>query len=342
MHINEKEKKMKSELKKRVFNIVCTVVSTVLLSMLFIHYYNVQENKVGIFVNIKLYMFFMIALSLFLGWMLSVSACEFKQVVKFLNITFKNTTLIKTLSKNDFKNKFASSYLGIVWGFIHPLVTIIVYWFVFQVAFKQESIGNIPYIIWFICGIIPWFFFSESFPSTSNVFLEYSYLVKKVVFKIEVLPAVKIIAALFVHAFFILFIYLITSLYGIKPDLYTIQFVYYSGAMIIFVYAVSIFTSSVILFFRDLGQIISVILSVGFWFTPIGWRLTAVPEWARIVFKLNPLYYIVVGYRDAFVDKIFFWQRPYLTLYFWLVCFTILCLGVKMFNKLKPHFSDVI
>ena len=46
------------------------------------------------------------------------------------------------------------------------------------------------------------------------------------------------------------------------------------------------------------------ILSVGFWFTPIGWRLTAVPEWARIVFKLNPLYYIVVGYRDAFVDKI--------------------------------------
>ena len=333
---------MKSGLKKKIFNIACAVISTALLFMLFAHYYNVQVNKIGIFARPKLYMAFMAVLSLFLGWTLSVAICELKQAISFLKITFQNKKLIKTLSKNDFKNKFASSYLGIVWGFIHPLVTIIVYWFVFQVAFTQEGVGNTPYIIWFICGIIPWFFFSESFPSTSNVFLEYSYLVKKVVFKIEVLPAVKIISALFVHIFFVLFIYIITSIYGIMPDLYTLQFVYYSGAMIVLVYSLSIFTSAVLLFFRDLGQIISVILSVGFWFTPIGWRLSILPEWARIIFKLNPLYYIVTGYRDAFVDKIFFWERPYLTAYFWLVCFTILCLGVKMFNKLKPHFSDVI
>ena len=333
---------MKSGSKKKIINIVCAIISAALLFMLFTHYYDVQVNKIGIFARPKIYKAFMMILSLFLGWTLSVAISEFKQAMKFVKISFENRKLIKTLSKKDFKNKFASSYLGIIWGFIHPLVTIIVYWFVFQVAFEQEGIGQIPYIVWFICGIIPWFFFSESFPSTSNVFLEYSYLVKKVVFKIEVLPAVKIISALFVHVFFILFIYIITALYGITPDIYTLQFLYYSCAMIILVYSLCIFTSAVVLFFRDLGQIISVILSVGFWFTPIGWKLTQIPEWARIIFKLNPLYYIVTGYRDAFVSKVFFWERPYLTAYFWLVCFTILCLGVKMFNKLKPHFSDVI
>jgi teichoic acid transport system permease protein len=217
------------------------------------------------------------------------------------------------------------------------------YWFVFQVALKQGPVGDKPYILWFISAIIPWFFFSEALPSTSNVFLEYSYLVKKVVFKIEVLPAVKLISALFVHGFFILFIYVIMGTFGYYPDIYSFQFLYYSFALICMVYSISIVSSAVMLFFRDLGQIINIILSVGFWVTPIGWSLSdRIPGAVSILFKLNPMYYIVTGYRDAFIDKIFFWQRPYEMLYFWALCLVVLCLGVKMYNKLKPHFSDVI
>ena len=90
---------------------------------------------------------------------------------------------------------------GVIWGFIQPLVTIAVYWFVFQVGFRSGDVGDKPFVLWFIAGIIPWFFFSEALSSTTNVFLEYSYLVKKVVFKIEILPVVKIVSALFVHCF---------------------------------------------------------------------------------------------------------------------------------------------
>ena len=66
------------------------------------------------------------------------------------------------------------------------------------------------------------------------------------------------------------------------------------------------------------------------------------PGIAQRLFKLNPMYYIVTGYRDAFVDKIYFWQRPYETLYFWMFCLVTLCIGAKIFKKLKPHFSDVL
>lgn len=280
--------------------------------------------------------------ALLLAYITANALTGIKKAAKFVKLSFDNIRVIKSLSKNDFKNKYASSYLGIVWGFINPLITIFVYWFVFTVGFRSADVGNAPYTIWFICGIIPWFFFSDALPSTTNVFLEYSYLVKKVVFKIEVLPTVKIISSLFVHLFFVLFIYVLTSVYGYYPDICSLQFMYYSFAMIVLVFSITLFTSSVVLFFRDLGQIIGIIINVGFWATPIGWTIDMLPGFAQRLFKLNPMYYVVTGYRDSFIDKIYFWQRPYETLYFWAFCLVVLCLGVKMFKKLKPHFSDVI
>lgn len=284
----------------------------------------------------------MMVVSLLLGLAMGKSLMWAKESIKFVKLSLNNVSMIKSLSKNDFKNKFASSYLGIIWGFIQPLVTIAVYWFVFQVGFRSTDVGNVPFILWFIAGIIPWFFFSEAFPSATGVFNEYSYLVKKVVFKIEILPCVKIVSALFVHLFFILFIYVVSTVYGYYPDLCSLQFIYYCFAMIVLIYSLSIITSSIVLFFKDLSQIIGIIINVGFWATPIAWQLNILPDKLAFFFKLNPMYYIVTGYRDAFIYKIYFWQRPYATIYFWLFCLITLLVGVKIFNKLRPHFSDVI
>ncbi len=284
----------------------------------------------------------MMVVSLLLGLAMGKSLMWAKESIKFVKLSLNNISMIKSLSKNDFRNKFASSYLGIIWGFIQPLVTIAVYWFVFQVGFRSTDVGNVPFILWFIAGIIPWFFFSEAFPSATGVFNEYSYLVKKVVFKIEILPCVKIISALFVHLFFILFIYIVSTVYGYYPDLCSLQFIYYCFAMIVLIYSLSIITSSIVLFFKDLSQIIGIVINVGFWATPIAWQLNILPDKLAFFFKLNPMYYIVTGYRDAFIYKIYFWQRPYATLYFWLFCLITLLVGVKIFNKLRPHFSDVI
>ena len=123
---------------------------------------------------------------------------------------YQNRKLIWKLSKNDFRNKFAGAYFGIVWAFIQPMVTVAVYFVVFQLGLRvQPAATGYPYICWLVSGIIPWFFFSDALPSASNCLLEYSYLVKKVVFKISVLPIVKVISSLFVHLFFIVFAILI-------------------------------------------------------------------------------------------------------------------------------------
>ena len=137
---------------------------------------------------------------------------------------YKNRRLVAKLAKNDFKTRYAGSYLGIVWAFIQPVITILVYWFVFSVGFRSGT-GDlgVPFVLYLVAGIVPWFFFQDALIGGTNSLLEYNYLVKKVVFNISVLPVVKIISAMFVHAFFVLFTIILYAAYGKFPDFYYLQ-----------------------------------------------------------------------------------------------------------------------
>ena len=113
----------------------------------------------------------------------------------FLRSLKKNKELIWFLAKDDIKKRYAGSSLGIVWAFAQPLVTITIYWFVFQIGLRSVApgqYGDMPFLVWIMCGLIPWFFFSDGINSVTSVFLEYSYLVKKVVFDINILPVIKL------------------------------------------------------------------------------------------------------------------------------------------------------
>ncbi|MCR4655653.1 MAG: ABC transporter permease [Lachnospiraceae bacterium] len=260
---------------------------------------------------------------------------------------WNNRTLIWKLAKNDFKTRFAGSYLGIFWAFVQPVITIVLYWFVFAVALPQRAAAvrggiEIPYILWLIAGIVPWFFFSEALGSGAGSLIEYNFLVKKVVFKISILPIIKIVSALFVHVFFVAFVLILYSCYGLFPDVYTLQIVYYSFCMFVFILGTSYITCSIMVFFRDLGQIINIILQVGIWATPILWNIdTLNPKW-HWIFKLNPMFYIVKGYRDSLIDKKWFFESPMLTLYFWVLTVVVFIFGAIIFRRLKVHFADVL
>ena len=220
---------------------------------------------------------------------------------------YQNRRLVLKLAKNDFKTKYAGSYLGIVWAFIQPIVTILVYWFVFSVGFRADT-GDlgIPFVLYLVAGIVPWFFFQDALNGGTNALLEYNYLVKKVVFKISVLPIVKIVSAAFVHVFFVAFIILLYIFYGRFPDFYYLQLVYYSGCLFVLVLGLCYMTCSVVVFFRDLTQIINIALQVGIWLTPIMWvseNVLGPDSLLGKILKLNPIYYVVSGYRDAFIFK---------------------------------------
>ena len=258
---------------------------------------------------------------------------------------YQNRKLVLSLAKNDFKTKYAGSYLGIVWAFIQPIVTILVYWFVFSVGLKAGTVSDYPFVLYLVSGIVPWFFFQDALNGGTNALIEYNYLVKKVVFKISVLPIVKVISSLFVHLFFIVFAILIFALMGKLPPVQIIQIGYYTFAVICLVVVLSYLTCSITPFFRDFGQIINVILNVGMWATPILWDTTTIPNipnWLNSLLKLNPLYYIVQGYRDSFMNGLWFFEHPWHTLYFWAFVLMAGLISSKVFKRLRVHFSDVL
>lgn len=255
---------------------------------------------------------------------------------------YKSRKIIYKLALNDFKTKYVGSYLGIIWAFIQPIITILVYWFVFEVGFRTQKVGDFPYVLWLTTGIITWFYFSEAWLGATNSLLEYSYLVKKVVFRISILPIVKIISALFVHIFFIVFTFILFAINGYTPDIYVIQIIYYAFCLIALLLGLSYITSAIIIFFRDLSQIISILLQIGMWMTPILWNPTMIAEKYQWILKLNPLYYVVNGYRDSLINKVWFWQSPNWTVYFWCSVGILFVLGTIIFRKLKPHFADVL
>lgn len=264
------------------------------------------------------------------------------KIIDLFKELVNNKKLIMNLAKNDFKTKYVGSYLGIVWAFIQPTVTIVVYWFVFQVGLRSGNVGDFPFILWLIAGLVPWFFFSEALGAGTSSLMEYQYLVKKVVFKISILPVVKVISALFVHLFFMAITVLIYSLYGYTPDVYTLQIIYYTFCTFVLSLGIIYFTSSIVIFFRDTSQIVNVFLQIGIWMTPIMWQISILPDRFLWIFKTMPMYYIVMGYRDSLINKVWFWEKIYETAWFWGCTIVLFGIGTMVFKKLKVHFADVL
>lgn len=259
---------------------------------------------------------------------------------------WQNRRLIVKLSVNDFKTRYAGSYLGMVWALVQPVVTVLLYWFVFGTIMKsRQTLGDVevPYVLWLTAGLVPWLYFSEALSNGTNALLEYHYLVKKVVFKISILPIIKVFAATFMHVFFAFIMLILYVCYGYKPDIHLLQLIYFSFCMFILVLAMCYTTCAVVVFFRDLNQIIGIFLQVGMWATPILWNITQLSSpTLQIVFKLNPIFYIVNGYRSALFEKTWFWEDFYSTMYFWIVVILLFGFGALIFKRLKVHFADVM
>ena len=304
---------------------------------------HLEEELQGSWLLKKILMCLAVDIIALIAWM------KWDQFMDIPKELVQNRKLILNLAKNDFKSRFSGSIFGILWAFVSPIVTVILYWFVFEKALNVGSQSTkagiaVPYVLWLVAGLVPWFYFSEAWSSGTNALVEYSYLVKKVVFKISALPVVKVVSSLFVHLFFIAFMLILYFCYQYYPTPYMLQILYYSVAMIAFTLGLTYITTALVPFFRDLSQIIGILMQVLMWMTPILWNIDGMTLNPIIsgILKLNPMYYIVSGYRDALIDQVWFWDRLDITVYFWVVTAIVFGIGTTLFKKLQIHFADVL
>lgn len=266
----------------------------------------------------------------------------FSGLLMFLIDIFRQRRMLIELSKNDFKQQYLGSAIGIIWAFVQPLVMILIYLFAFTFGFRVGTVDNVPFVCWLVAGIIPYFFFLDAWNKGTNCILEYSYLVKKIVFPVRLIVIIKLLSSCYIHLAFLIFVIVLLAIYGYYPDLYYLQLIYYLFALCILLLGLGWLCSSMQVFFRDVSQVIGVISQVLLWCTPIMYSSSIISKEVLNFLKLNPFYYIVQGYRDAFISKQWPWQHPIQTLYFWIITLFIFALGILVFRQLRPHFANIL
>lgn len=257
--------------------------------------------------------------------------------------TLEEGRVFSQLVSNDLRSRYSGSALGIVWAYIQPLVTILVFWFVYQIGFRNPPVDQVEFILWFMAGFIPWTFFSDGINSAANVMYEYSYLVKKMKFRVYELPFIKLFSSLKIHLFFLVFMAGMYMLYGHGPYAAWLGVLYYTGCICCLLTGLSFLVSSLTVFMKDMAPLVNVILQIGFWLTPIFWSDATMSPTVLTVLKCNPLYYVITGTRNALISGTWFWNMPLkLTLYFWGSTLVVNILGITVYRHLRQHFTDLL
>ena len=243
--------------------------------------------------------------------------------------------LLKTSVKKDIGGKYKHSFLGVLWSFVNPLLQIIVYAIIFPLIMRS----NIEYyVVFMVCGLIPWNYFSTVINRASFTMIENGNILKKVYFPREILPLSVVTSETITFLISSIIIVCFVLGYGLGitinivfyPILLFVQFVLLLG--------ISLFVSSITVYFRDLQHFIGVLLQLFFYATPIVYSVESIPENFQWILKYNPMTYIIEGYRDIF----YYQTMPEIgTLLIVLVIGILLCVtGYIVFNKLQKKFAE--
>ncbi len=260
----------------------------------------------------------------------------------FLKVIFRQREMIRLMGIRTIKIQYSGTLLGIFWTLINPLAITLVYWFIFSIGFKVKITGDIPFVVVFFCGFIPWTTFNETLMANTYVLSRNSHLVKKTIFPTEILPVVNLVSNGITHGILLVILGVVMHFNDIPFSIYNIQFIYYLFALSIFSMGLGWMFSALNVFYRDVGQVLSVALNIWFWLTPVVWTADMIPEKYRIFLQLNPMFYIVEGYKASFVFHTPFWENVYSGIYFWTLVTTIFISGALLYRKMKPEFAEVL
>lgn len=262
--------------------------------------------------------------------------------MEFLKILFENRKLAIKLGKNDFRNRFANTSLGSVWGFAQPFVFMITYVIVFQYILKTGSAGNYPYVVWFLPGMSIWLFCSDAILTASNSIRNYSYLVKKVVFPVDIIPIISLTSSTFVGLFLIAIAIIVSSIFGYIPNFLNVIYILF--CLLCFIIAFTRFTSALTTLVPDFAQLLNIVIQLCMWFTPIVWNLDMISDKYINIFKAFPFTYLIEGFRQAFMENstIITDNNGMFTIIFWVITIFIFAWGNAIFKKSKKDFADIL
>jgi ABC-type polysaccharide/polyol phosphate export permease len=241
----------------------------------------------------------------------------------------------------DLKARYIGSFMGFFWSVIHPLVLLAIYTFVFHIVFEIRPYSKTTdnFAVFLFCGILPWLYFQDTVTRCCNSIVENANLIRKTLFPSEILPVSIVVSNLVPHLIGLGILLVVLAFMGLLN--------WTALGMIPFLLLLSILslglgwiTAALQVFLRDTLQILSVLMIVWFWFTPIFYTVEMVPAYLKPVMQLNPLAYAVNGYRLALLEN----EIPEVSSLLILGGFAFGAVGIGgyLFRNTKREFVDVL
>jgi len=253
---------------------------------------------------------------------------------------FKHRMIIYSTTLHDLKSKNAGSILGYIWLFLYPILFLGMYAFVYLMVFKirLNIMSPYEYVLLIFCGLIPFLSFAESLSRGVGAVTSNSNLIKNTLFPIEFVPVNIVLSSqlLLVIGFSILTVIMI---YMDKIGWNYLFLFYIFFLQLLFTIGLVWILSAVNVFFKDLGQIIGIVVLMLMMISPIAYTEDMIPESMRAFLYFNPLYYMIILYQKIFMYN----QIDYKLLsIFTVLSFVHFIGGYYFFTRLKGVFNDYI
>ena len=256
----------------------------------------------------------------------------------------QNFYLIRRLSAYEMKSANSGNYLGILWEIINPMIQIAIYWFVFGFGIfrNRGAVDDHPFLPWLMAGIVVWFFVNPATTQASKSIYSRLNMVSKMSFPMSVIPSYVIFAKLYQHFMLLVVIIILLAFTGYYPTYYIVQLPYYIFATVALLVSFGLIISTLSTIIRDVHNMVQSLMKILFYLTPILWILDATEHpTITSIMKLNPLYYIVQGYRSALLGDSWYlvghWEY---TLYFWAVVIIFFLIGSSLHVRFRDRFVD--
>lgn len=244
--------------------------------------------------------------------------------------------LLKTNVKKEIRGKYKASFLGVLWSFINPLLQVLVYAIVFPYIMKNQPDN---YLVFLICGIIPWTWFITSISGGSGCITNNSNLIKKVYFPREILPISVVTSGMvnFLISCIIIAIFVIFGGLGLTWHLVFLPFIVLVQYIISL--ALAFVVSAINVYIRDTEYALAFILNLLFYATPVLYSYEMFSGSKLIwLFKINPMAHLINAYRDIFyVHRIPEISNLFILL---LIGIILLIICYKFFKKLERRFAE--
>ncbi len=248
------------------------------------------------------------------------------------------------LAKADIAKTYRGAALGWSWAIIKPTVTIFVYWFAMEIGIRaSKPMNGHPYFLWLIAGMIPWFYMNEMLYQGTDCFRKYSYLITKMKFPVSTISTFVSISKMIINIILLFITILIFIAFGFMPNIYYLQIPIFILLSFIFFTGWSLFAANIAAMSKDFSNLVKSFISAIFWLSGILWNAEEVKIlWLKKLLRLNPVTYIVNGFRNCFINQIWIWEQPKRFMYFAIATTIMWALAIWSYKKFRKEIPDVL